>query len=53
MFRTKKALLMLAAASTLFATGCFGGWNTWLKWLEGGMYGTVILEGLNVLNGWN
>jgi hypothetical protein len=51
MFRTKKALLLLAAASTLFASGCFGGWKTWLQWLEGGYYSTQILEAFNVLNG--
>jgi hypothetical protein len=51
MFRTKKALLLLAAASTLFASGCFGGWKTWLQWLEGGFYTTQILEAFNVLNG--
>ncbi len=50
MFRTKKALLMLAAASTLFASGCFGGMNAWLKWLEGGFYLTQILENFNVIN---
>jgi hypothetical protein len=51
MFRTKKALLLLAAASTLFATGCFGGINTWLKWLEGGFYFTQILDNVGVLTG--
>ena len=49
MFRTKKALLVLAAASTLFASGCFGG--QWIKWLEGGYYTTQILEAFNILNG--
>ncbi len=51
MFRTKKALLMLAAASTIFASGCLGGWNTWLKWLEGGFYATSILDNFGVLTG--
>jgi len=50
MFRTKKALLLLAAASTLFASGCFGQWN-WLKLLEGSYYFTTILDNLGVVTG--
>jgi hypothetical protein len=54
MFRTKKALLMLAAASTLFASGCFSG--QWLKWItvttKLGSDFTNILEHFNIVNGY-
>ena len=53
MFRTKKALLVLAAAATLFSSGCFGG--NWWKWIEGatqwGFNFTGILDNFGILKG--
>ena len=54
MFKTKKALLILAAGSMLLSSGCFGG--QWWKWISTatawGSDFTNILEHFNIVNGY-
>ncbi len=57
MFRTKKALLFLAMAGTMFAGwGCGdGGWWNWKWWLGAAQWAsdvTNVLEHFNIVNGY-